>query len=383
MGRAYNSLSRPGYKTATFPRTGRLLFTSLRQRAKPDTKFAPAFSPAMAALASFTRLAAPRPQRHNPLVTHRRDELLASGAASLSQLSTLFRERSPGQRPTIVLGGFVPDSTEQAFLLRRFLLGQGPVYYFNYSRNGFSVDLLCAQLEDLVEELALHGGRPPVILSVSFGGGIALEWLRRRRSAGGSDAAGLLFVSPVACTRDILESPDSKPTTLLGRALKPYLGSEVESGTIEKSRGLFNKMFEAGAQNRSALAVLMTPGQLALLRKRVRDTIGEIDPAGACERVRALRQMPPPSAFSLPLSHAPALVLYAEKEDAVICRGSPTRDLLEGDIRSVFPKGECRIVTGKDSPVQHASLIFHYPQFRPFVAAFFRSLKPRKIRLAE
>ena len=156
--------------------------------------------------------------------------------------------------PTIVLGGFVPDSTEQVFLLRRFFLRTGNVYYFNYPHLGFSLELAYAQLDDLVAELAARG-QPPVIFGVSFGAGLALEWLRRTRVAGrAAPLAGLVLVSPVACVEDVFAPGAAKPATLLGRALKPFLGGgPASAAAVEKSRTIFARMFEAGAQNRASL----------------------------------------------------------------------------------------------------------------------------------
>ena len=365
--------------------------------------FSPAFS-ALAALARFSppqpvqtffrsaayTLRPPRPRPHRCAVTRAQDALLARGLAEPRQRAVLLREHRFGTVPTIVLGGFVPDSTEQVFLLRGFLLRHGSVYYFNYARGGFSPGLMCAQLDDLVEELnAIHGQRP-VIFAVSFGAGLAVEWLRRARGAGRSpDLAGLVLVSPVACVADIVTPGEPKPSTLIGRALKPHLdaGASPESGVIEKSRTIFAKMFEAGAQNREALRALMTGGELRNLRSRVLGAIQQIDTTGACERVQALRDMPPLSAWAspapLPLSDAPALVLYAEKESAALAASSPTRAAFESTLDAFFPRSEVQVVTARDgSPVQHASLIFHYFQFLPPIAAFYRRLKTGKTRLA-
>lgn len=218
------------------------------------------------------------------------------------------------------------------------------MYYFNYPRSGFSLDLICAQIDDLVEELAVRRGHRPVILGVSFGAGIAIEWLRRARAAGRTaDPAGLVLVSPVACIADVVDPDEPRPSTLLGRALQPYLDPAVpvDAGSIEKSRAVFSKMFGAGAQNRAALGALLTAGEFRLLRDGVMGTIRSIDFAGACERVQALRQIPAPQAWrdadSPPLCAAPALVLYAEKESAVIAENSPTRRALEQTLRSFFP----------------------------------------------
>ncbi len=368
------------------------------------------FTPALAFLAAFARFAPPppvhtflratgyklrppRPVPHVAAVTRAQDELLARGQAELRQRLTILCERRLGPTPTIVLGGFVPDATEQVFLLRGFFLRRGSVYYFNYPRGGFSPDLICAQLDDLVEELNHVHGQRPVVFGVSFGAGLVIDWLRRTRAAGRPpDLAGVVLVSPVACAADIVVPGEAKASTLIGRALKPYLdsGGTIEPAVTEKARTLFAKMFEAGAQNRAALRSLMTADELRQLRDSVLGAIRQLDEAGACERVHALRTMPPltpwsaASAGQLPLSEAPALVLYAEKESAVLAAGSPTRAAFEAALPLFFPRGELRVVSAEagGSPVQHASLIFHYFQFLPLFAAFYRGLKSGKFPLA-
>jgi hypothetical protein len=82
------------------------------------------------------------------------------------------------------------------------------------------------------------------------------------------------------------------------------------------------------------------------------------------------------------LSTAPALVLYAEKETAVLHERSPTRAALATTLSAFFPAGTLQVVGGGTSPVQHASLIFHYFQFLPPITAFYRGLKSGKVRLA-
>jgi pimeloyl-ACP methyl ester carboxylesterase len=365
-------------------------------------------SPALSLIAAFTRFAPPqpvhtflraagyklrppRPLPHLPAITRTHDDALARGPSAQHQRCSILVERRFGTTPTIVLGGFVPDATEQVFLLRGFLLRRGSIYYFNYPRGGFSTELACAQLDDLVEEINQVHRQRPVIFGVSFGAGLVLEWLRRSRTAGRSpDLAGVVLVSPVACAADIVVPGEAKASTLIGRALKPYLdsGATVAPGVIEKSRAIFAKMFEAGAQNREALRALMTTDELRHVRDSVLGAIQSIETAGACERVHALSAMTPlspwNSAENLPLCDAPTLVLYAEKESAVIPAGAPTRRALESAMSAFFPRGELRVVSAESggSPVQHASLIFHYFQFLPHVAAFYRGLKSGKFPLA-
>ena len=332
------------------------------------------------------RLRPPQPVPHVPAVTRASAAVLARGQAEPRQAATLLCELRAGDCPTIVLGGFVPDSTEQAFLLRGMLLRHGSVYYLNYPRRGFSLPMLFAQIDDLVDELALRGQRP-VMLSVSFGGGVLVEWLRRRRDSGApAPVAGAVLVSPVACPEDIVDPSAPRQTTLLGRALKPF-GSPggADLTAIEKARAIFRKMFEAGANNRAALAGLMSRSETRRVRDAVASALGGIDAAGANERVRALAELAHPRDWSprgAPICNAPVLILFAEREDSVITATSPTRRALEGGHRALFPGSECRVVTGGGNPVQHASLIFHYYQFHPHFTGFYRRLKLSKLVLA-
>ncbi len=336
------------------------------------------------------KLNPPRPQPYHARVTRARDAVLASGRGDRSDLTTILCESRLGSRPTIVLGGFVPDATEQMFLMRTSLLKHGSVYYLNYPCTGFSLDLLCAQLDDLVEELAHRRGQQPVIFGVSFGAGVVTEWLRRSRAAGTSPAlGGIILVSPVGCTADIVDPAEAKPSTLLGRALKPYLseGTIASAATVEKSRVIFQKMFEAGAQNKASLRLVLTPGELLKLRDDVLGTIAAIEAVGASERVQAMRAMQAPTAWTGPstsavLSTVPTLILYAEKESSVLNDRSPTRQAFEQTLQAIFPRGDCRVVSGGVSPVQHASLIFHYFQFLPPVEEFYRELRTGNFRLA-
>ncbi len=368
----------------------------------------PAFSlaPALSLLAAFRRASPVRPLHtfvrtteekfrprqllpHEPAEQHARAAVLARSATGPHASATVLRERGRGRVPTIVLGGFVPDATEQVFLLRRFFLRAGDLYYFNYPRQGFSLDLACAQLDDLVAEL-VAAGQPPVIFAVSFGAGVAIEWLRRARLAGTSAAlAGLVLVSPVGCVEDLLAPGAAKPGTLLGRAIKPYFDHvTTNEAAVEKSRVIFARMFEAGAQNKAALRALMSPAELTGLRDAVMGAIRGITPTGASERVRAMRTMIPPTTYFsqalLPLSEAPALVLFAEREDAVIDARSPTRFAFESAHRAYFPRGRVQTIAALPggAPVQHASLIFHVFEFLPPLSQFYARLRPEPLRSA-
>lgn len=331
------------------------------------------------------RLRPPRPLVYEVASRKAEHAVLAAGKGKIDQRATVLREFRRGGIPTIVLGGFVPDATEQVFLLRDRLLKSGSIYYVNYSPKGFSTDLFFAQLEDLIEDLASHGQRP-VLFGVSFGVGLILEWMRRARETGRKiQIRGSIFISPVACIEDVVASRGAKQT-LLGRAIKPLveMDGRVDVSSIQRSRNIFVKMFEAGAQNKETLRTLMSGAELKKLRDAVIGTIQGIEDAGAAQRVDALSRMRPPSSYFsqkiLPLSDAPALIMYAEKESSVLTEQSPTRFALESAHRAYFPHSHFRVIANQNgNPVQHASLIFHCVNFAPPISAFYQHLKTGKI----
>lgn len=331
------------------------------------------------------RLRPPRAVEHTPRVTVRQTRLLASGVVGPQACAQIRVEERSGSLPTIVVGGFVPDATEAFYLLRGGLLKFGSVFYLNYPRRAFSTDLFLAQLEDLIAEIVATRGVRPALIAVSFGAGLVLELLRRAAERGEPlPLAGLTLVSPVACTADLIDLGAPKPTTLLGRVLLPYLrGTAAPDGAIvEKSRTVFLRMFESGAQNRSALRFLLTRVETQRLRDAVVGTINAIDAAGAFERVRALNQLPAPAAPRV-LFAGPALVLYAEKESAVLQENAPTWLELSQRTTAWLPQGRCVVVTNHaDHPVQHASLIFHSRNFEPHLAQLYRTIRQRPAHAA-
>jgi len=334
-----------------------------------------------------------RPARFRPFAPRleaARERLRREGGVAGAGGATILREAGRGRVPTIVLGGFVPDSTEQVFLLRRVFLAAGDLYCFNYPRDSFSLDLLCAQLDDLVAELGA-AGQPPVLFGVSFGAGLILEWLRRARGAGRAPVlAGLVLVSPVACVADVLAPEAAKPATLLGRAVKPYLAAEtaITEASVERSRTIFTRMFEAGAQNKLALRRLMTRPELEQLRGAVMGTIRGITADGARQRMRAMTAMRSPTDYfvpaALPLTTAPTLVLFAEREEAVMDPQAPSLFAFRHACQAYFPAGHVREVAARpgDAPVQHASLIFHVFEFLPPLQAFYTRVRHLPLPLA-
>lgn len=332
------------------------------------------------------RLRPPHVVVHAPQVERAQRAVRAQRGMVRDAAATILVEEHRGHTPTIVFGGFVPHGPEQVYLLRGALIQQGSLYYFNYPAEDFSVELIFAQLDDLIEELAESGGRVPVILAVSFGAGLVLEWLKRARRRGApTPIRGLVMVSPVTCIEDLLPLGVAKPSTLLGRALKPYLDRHdaIDAAQIERSRAIFTKMFEAGAQNGAALRGLLTPREVATLLTAVRRSIQSVTETGAQARVRSLRAFEPPNAYFsqalLPLCSAPTLILYAEKETAVLAEHAPSVFVFRTAHRAYFPHSTCQTVTNPvGGPVQHASLLFHSANFLPLINRFYRQLKKRE-----
>ena len=70
------------------------------------------------------------------------------------------------------------------------------------------------------------------------------------------------------------------------------------------------------------------------------------------------------------------MILYAEKENAVLCATSPTMRELTSRATAWFPAGHTATVRNTpDNPVQHASLVFHSPCFTPWLVRFYSSLR--------
>jgi pimeloyl-ACP methyl ester carboxylesterase len=109
----------------------------------------------------------------------------------------VLREKGAGAMPTIVIGGFVPDATETVEFQRPLLRRYGSIYYLNYPRNGFSAEVFSAQLADLIDDIHARGMKP-LIMSVSFGSGILLHFLKHAPENIHEKIRGLVLASPVS-----------------------------------------------------------------------------------------------------------------------------------------------------------------------------------------
>jgi len=289
----------------------------------------------------------------------------------------IFKEKGSGTIPTIVIGGFVPDATEAMEFQRPLLKRYGSVYYLNYSRNGFSMEMFFAQLADLIADINMRGKRP-VLFGISFGCGLIREFLRSTVNSPSLTIKGVVMVSPVLCAEDLVRAEQEKGSgvTMLESNLKSILMSDPTrvddvSRQIEIARRCFQSLFEAGAENRRL------DHRLLSVRKKIMDAVARPPAVGGYQRVLALREFLPPQADT-PIFAGQSLVLLAEGEEEVLVPSSPTLAALKNpDIRpQVFPRGKVRTVISSlaDDTVAHASLIFHYHCYNPLIEAWYDKL---------
>ncbi len=297
----------------------------------------------------------------------------------------LFREKGAGNVPTIVMGGFVPDATETVEFQRRLLRKHGSIYYLNYSRNGFCLEMFTAQLTDLIEDLA-RKGQKPLIMSISFGCGLLSNFLRNTEEGVLEKIRGLIMVSPVITTDDLIRPAELKRdgVRILESNIKKIVAADQANESdiakhIERSRRCFQALFNAGAENRT-----LSVRHLAI-RKKINDVIEYTTARGGYERVMAL------SKFSFPLLpvklfNGPVLVLLAENESDILVSSSPTLKLFsEPSLYSrILPS--CLVKTVKsltvDDGVAHASLIFHHEAYNTLLEKWYDKLLYPRLQLA-
>ena len=314
---------------------------------------------------------------------HRHREFqLAKGLPSLHAIRCqIFKEKGNGQIPTIVIGGFVPDATEVAEFQRPLFREYGSIYYLNYPRHGFSAEMFHAQLADLIEDINRRG-KKPVIFSISFGCGLLAEFLRTTLLAEALAVKGVVMVSPVLCTADLIRPEQQKTggVRMLESNLKRILKADRDNAgeverQIERARRCFQALFEGGAENRE-----LSTRHLSI-RRKIMDVIDKTPAIGGYERVLALKEFTIPDQ-KVPLYTGPALTMLAELEDNLLAPGSPTLAALrDSSLREqLLPRGTFRnvIATSRNDAVAHASLIFHHHCYNPLIEAWYdRLLSPR------
>jgi pimeloyl-ACP methyl ester carboxylesterase len=310
----------------------------------------------------------------------RREFGLLGRCASLPAIRCqLFREKGAGAIPTIVIGGFVPDATETVEFQRPLLRRYGSIYYLNYPRYGFSAEMFAAQLADLIDDIYRRGTKP-VIMSVSFGSGVLLHFLKQAAESIHEKIRGLVLISPVLCTDDLIRPSGVKRDGIrfLESSLQKIITADPQrrddlEKQVERSRRCFQALFAAGAENR-----VLESRHLAI-RKKIMDVLANTSAMGGYERVKALREMEFPGGGSS-LFPGPVLALLAENEEAVLAPSSPTLAVFSSaeHYGRLFPRCRVKKVLNKDAndSVPHASMIFHHDAYNALLESWYDRQTP-------
>jgi pimeloyl-ACP methyl ester carboxylesterase len=320
-----------------------------------------------------------------PKFRHHEFTLLKQDSDSHRTRCQIFREKGAGNVPTIVLGGFVPDATETVEFQRAMLRQHGSIYYVNYARSGFCQEMFAAQLTDLLEDLE-RKGQKPLVMAISFGCGLLTNFLKSANEGMLERIRGLILVSPVITTDDLVRPPEQKRdgVRILESTLKKIVAADPADDVdiakqIERSRRCFQALFNAGAGNRT-----LGVRHLAI-QKKINDVIEYTTARGGFERVTALRDFRFPY-FSSSLFPGPVLVLLAENETDILVSSSPTLKMFSEPslYTRIFP--ECQVKTVKSfiagDGVAHASLIFHQEAYNQVLDNWYDKLLYPRLKLA-
>ena len=308
-----------------------------------------------------------------------REFLLKDRVASLHACrAQIFKEKGAGSMPTVVVGGFVPDATEQVEFQRGLFRAYGSIYYLNYPRHGFSSELFFAQLADLIDDLNSRDQKP-VLFGVSFGCGLIARFLQDSAEAKTLRIRGVVMASPVLCTEDLIRPDHDKVggVRMLESNLRRILKAGPEGGEqlgrqIERARRCFQALFETGAQNRELSARHLS------IKKKIMQAIETTPAEGGYQRVLALKEFARPDGLR-PIFTGPALTLLAEDEENLLVPGSPTLTMLRhpDKRKALFPRGvlwKVSSLTPGDA-VAHASLIFHQHCYNPLIKIWYDKLQ--------
>lgn len=307
-----------------------------------------------------------RPYR--PRVRNRERAVMAESAWNPFCRCEIHRERGRGGSPTVVVPGFVPDATEVVEFQRDILRTEGPIYYLNYSRTGFSRRLFHAQLADLLEDIVRRGGRAR-LFGISFGAGLILDFIRQGLVPP-DHVSGMILVSPVLTLDDLVRHEGGGGSLrLLECGIRRILRADRGGGDLElqiqRTRRSLRALFEAGASTRQITS------RHIVIRPRIMDALENTTTRGAYERFNALREFRFPGSAA-PLFGGPLLAILSDGEEDLLVPGSPslTHFADRSEFSRLFPAGEC-IVLASDKPgetIPHASLIFHHEQYNPRIA---------------
>lgn len=304
----------------------------------------------------------------------------------------LERTRGPAPLHLLCLPGLVPDGPEAWLRQRRLFARHGSVAVASWSALGFDLDATIAAIDHEVAGAAA-AGRDTVLVAMSFGGGVALEWLRRRAEAGTRPAlAGLVLVSPLGSVRDL--SP------VLTRLLDPITtavdGHGDPAAALERGRSFFRQLALRSVEEQPAQA--RWPGPLNVLhpaafaarrdrviRDRISASLGAMPAAAAVDRVMGMTRLRGLPDRGVVLCEAPTLVLWGSKERHTLDMDGPcSHRLCRPDLASrILPAAEVQWVYAADGgSVPHASTLRHAAAFNRHLARFLARLPrpPRRTR---
>lgn len=283
------------------------------------------------------------------------------------------RQRGLGPFHFLLVPGLVPDGPETFLRQKKLFLARGDVSVVTWPYDGFELDAVIGAIEAFVARTRADK-RKPVLVGVSVGGGIVLEYLRRCRESGKqAPVSGVVLVSPLTCVGDL--------AGLLKRLWTPIVaetGAPVQA--LEKGRSFFRQLASksagkaSGATGWKAFFAALTPAGIgdlvdAPIRKRIEKTLSRIPPEGAIERCKALQELPgleEGTRVRDGLTDAPALVLWGSKERHTLDMDGPgTGVLCRPDLAERhFKAAEIQwIYTKKGESVPHASLLKHHKAF--------------------
>lgn len=324
-------------------------------------------------------------KRHSPKNRKREQGVILQQKTPHMAHCQIYRERGAGSTPTIILGGFVPDATETVEFQRKLLSKHGSIYFINYPRNGFNMEMFTAQLSDLIEELG-RKGQKPIILSVSFGAGLLIDYLKNVNETIHQYIRAIILASPVICTDDLVRPSDARQggVRFLESSVKKLIATNPENSSevdkqIERSRRCFQSLFSSGAENR-----VLSVRHLSI-RKKIYDVINNTSAKGGFERMMALKGFRFPTADKS-IFAGPVLTLLAENEIDTLVPSSPTLKLFRDHQRysELFPNCVVKTVRSNnpEDGVPHASLIFHHEFYNSIIDSWYERMLYPRLQLA-
>jgi len=304
---------------------------------------------------------------------------------------TLAHSNGRGPFHFLLIPGLVPDGPETFLRQAAMLHGFGSSTTFTYPYEDYDLDQVLAAIGHEVDKA--HGaGKWPVLIGVSVGGGLCLEWLRRRRDQQQAlNIRALILVSPLTCLKDL--------SSLLGRIFESII-KEHERGpegdpdaALERGRSFFKQLASRSVTVKDEksgwkkVLGLLTPQGIQELRerkirKRIDATLAGVSPKGAMARVMSLRHFVGLDAKPKgPLAEVPTLLLWGSKERQTLNMDGPgTSQLCRPDLAyRYFPDCEVHWLYAADgSEVPHASLLKHASSFNKLMRRFLKRVIARE-----